>query len=114
MQPSDFLLIVVEPNCSAVDWGRAFEGQLAGAALISFARGGPTGVQPWSRFFPETTAAGARCETIEIADERRRSFVEYDEVPAPVLKFLETVNRHWLRTLFHSFEGQRRDDLLTG
>jgi protein TonB len=32
--------------------------------------------------------------TIDIADELRRRYIEYDEVPASVLKFLETANRH--------------------
>jgi hypothetical protein len=40
--PSDSLLMIVEPNCSAVDLGQDNWKQLAGAALISFARGGPT------------------------------------------------------------------------
>ena len=32
--------------------------------------------------------------TVDIADELRRRYVEYDEVPEAILKFLETVNRH--------------------
>ena len=32
--------------------------------------------------------------SVDIADELRRRYVEYDEVPEGVLKFLETVNRH--------------------
>ena len=31
--------------------------------------------------------------TVDIADELRRRYVEYDEVPTSVLKFLEAVNR---------------------
>jgi hypothetical protein len=33
--------------------------------------------------------------TLDIADELRRRYVEYDEVPASILKFLETASRHW-------------------
>ena len=41
------------------------------------------------------TAEGwSRDVTSDIADELRRSYVEYDEVPTSVLKFLETVTRH--------------------
>jgi hypothetical protein len=42
------------------------------------------------------TAQGwSRDVTVEIADELRRRFVEYDEVPESVLKFLEkAINRH--------------------
>jgi hypothetical protein len=36
----------------------------------------------------------SRDATIEIADELRRRYIEYDDVPASVLRFLETVNRH--------------------
>jgi len=32
--------------------------------------------------------------TLDIADELRRRYVEYDEVPASILKFLETASRH--------------------
>jgi hypothetical protein len=32
--------------------------------------------------------------TVDIADELRRRYVEYDEVPASVLNFLETADRH--------------------
>ena len=32
--------------------------------------------------------------TVDIADELRRRYVEYDEVPASVLNFLEAANRH--------------------
>jgi hypothetical protein len=31
---------------------------------------------------------------LDIADELRLRCVEYDEVPASILKFLETTNRH--------------------
>ena len=31
--------------------------------------------------------------TVDIADELRRRYVEYDQVPEAILKFLETVNR---------------------
>ena len=41
------------------------------------------------------TAEGwSRDVTIDIADELRRRYVEYDEVPASVLRFLETASRH--------------------
>jgi glycyl-tRNA synthetase (class II) len=41
------------------------------------------------------TAEGwSRDVTIDIADELRRRYVEFDEVPASVLKFLETTIRH--------------------
>jgi hypothetical protein len=40
------------------------------------------------------TAQGwSRDVTVDIADELRRRYVEYDEVPASVLKFLEATNR---------------------
>jgi hypothetical protein len=40
------------------------------------------------------TAEGwSRDVTVDIADELRRRFVEYDEVPETVLKFLESINR---------------------
>ena len=40
------------------------------------------------------TAEGwSRDVTIDIADELRRRYVEYDEVPDSVLKFLEAANR---------------------
>ena len=40
------------------------------------------------------TAEGwSRDATVEIADELRRRYVEYDEVPASVLDFLEAVRR---------------------
>ena len=41
------------------------------------------------------TAEGwSRDVTFDIADEVRRRYVEYDEVPGSVLKFLEMVKRH--------------------
>jgi hypothetical protein len=41
------------------------------------------------------TAEGwSRDVTVDIADELRRRYVEYDEVPASVLKFLEATIRH--------------------
>ena len=41
------------------------------------------------------TAEGwSRDVTLDIADELRRRYVEDDEVPASVLKFLETASRH--------------------
>ncbi len=41
------------------------------------------------------TAQGwSRDVTVDIADELRRRYVEYDEVPESVLKFLEAANRH--------------------
>jgi hypothetical protein len=40
------------------------------------------------------TAQGwSREVTVDIADEQRRRFVEYDEVPESVLKFLEATGR---------------------
>jgi len=40
------------------------------------------------------TAEGWSCDvTIDIADELRRRFVEYDEVPAAVQEFVETASR---------------------
>jgi len=36
----------------------------------------------------------SRDVTLDIADEVRRRYVEYDELPASVLKFLEMANRH--------------------
>jgi hypothetical protein len=41
------------------------------------------------------TAEGwSRDVTLDVADELRRSYPEFDEVPASVLRFLETTNRH--------------------
>lgn len=41
------------------------------------------------------TAEGwSRDVTVDIADEVRRRYIEYDEVPASILKFLEVANRH--------------------
>jgi hypothetical protein len=47
------------------------------------------------RFVAFNTAQGwSRDVTVEIADELRRRFVEFDEVPESVLKFLEkAINR---------------------
>ena len=36
----------------------------------------------------------SRDVTLDIADELRRRYVEDDEVPASILKFLETASRH--------------------
>jgi hypothetical protein len=41
-----------------------------------------------------TTEGWSRDVTFDIADEVRRRYVEYDEVPGSVLKFLEMVKRH--------------------
>jgi hypothetical protein len=41
------------------------------------------------------TAEGwSRDVTVDIADELRRRYVEYDEAPGSVLAFLEATNRH--------------------
>ncbi len=41
------------------------------------------------------TAKGwSRDVTVEIADEVRRRFIEYDEVPASLLRFLDAAIRH--------------------
>jgi hypothetical protein len=41
------------------------------------------------------TAQGwSRDVTVDIADELRRRYVEYDEAPASLLRFLKAVNRH--------------------
>jgi hypothetical protein len=41
------------------------------------------------------TAEGwSRDVTVDIADELRRRYIEYDEVPTSILKFLEVANRH--------------------
>jgi hypothetical protein len=32
--------------------------------------------------------------TLDVADELRRSYPEFDEIPDSVLKFLETARRH--------------------
>jgi hypothetical protein len=40
-----------------------------------------------------TAEAWSRDVTLDIADELRRRYVEYDEVPASILKFLETASR---------------------
>ena len=45
--------------------------------------------------FPEQQTCGwSRDVTVDIADELRRRYVEYDEVPALILRFLEAANRH--------------------
>src|ERR1700751_423693 len=36
----------------------------------------------------------SRDVTVDIADELRRSYPEFDEVPASVIRFLEMTNRH--------------------
>ena len=36
----------------------------------------------------------SRNVTLDIADELRRRYAEYDEVPASLLKFIEMANRH--------------------
>ena len=41
-----------------------------------------------------TVEGWSRDVTIDIADELRRRYVEYDEAPASILNFLETANRH--------------------
>ena len=41
-----------------------------------------------------TSEGWSRDVTFEIADELRRRYVKYDDVPASVLRFMETVNRH--------------------
>jgi len=41
-----------------------------------------------------TVEGWSRDVTVEIADELRRRYIEYDNVPGSVLRFLETVNRH--------------------
>ena len=47
-----------------------------------------------ARIVAFNTAEGwSRDVTMDIADELRRRFAEYDEVPASVQKFLETVSR---------------------
>jgi hypothetical protein len=41
------------------------------------------------------TAKGwSRDATVDIADEVRRRFIEYDEVPASLLRFLDAASRH--------------------
>ena len=41
------------------------------------------------------TAEGwSRDVTIDVADELRRRYVEYDQIPNSILKFLETASRH--------------------
>jgi hypothetical protein len=41
-----------------------------------------------------TNEGWSRDVTLDIADELRRRYVEYDEVPVSILKFLETASRH--------------------
>jgi hypothetical protein len=43
---------------------------------------------------PRQRRFASRDVTLDIADELRRRYVEYDEVPASVLKFLEIASRH--------------------
>jgi hypothetical protein len=48
-----------------------------------------------ARIVAFNTAEGwSRDVTLDIADELRRRYVEYDEVPASILNFLEMANRH--------------------
>jgi hypothetical protein len=47
------------------------------------------------RIIAFNTAEGwSRDVTVDIGDEVRRRYVEYDEVPGSVLAFLEATNRH--------------------
>lgn len=47
------------------------------------------------RIIAFNTAEGwSRDVTVDIADEVRRRYVEYDDVPSSVLEFLEAANRH--------------------
>ena len=46
------------------------------------------------RWRAATTNAWSRDVTADIADELRRRYVEFDEVPASIVKFLETASRH--------------------
>ena len=41
-----------------------------------------------------TSEGWSRDVTVDIADELRRRYIEYDEVPPSVLKFIEAANRH--------------------
>jgi hypothetical protein len=41
-----------------------------------------------------TSEGWSRDATFDIADEMRRRYIEYDTVPASVLRFLETASRH--------------------
>ena len=41
-----------------------------------------------------TSEGWSRDVTVDIADELRRRFVEYDEVPESLLAFMEASNRH--------------------
>ena len=41
-----------------------------------------------------TTVGWSRDVTVEIADELRRSFVEFDDVAPAVLEFVERIRRH--------------------
>ena len=41
-----------------------------------------------------TVEGWSRDVTVDIADELRRRYVEFDEVPESVLKFLEATSRH--------------------
>ena len=47
------------------------------------------------RIIAFNTAEGwSRDVTVDIGDEVRRRYIEYDEVPGSVLAFLEAINRH--------------------
>jgi hypothetical protein len=41
-----------------------------------------------------TSEGWSRDVTVDIADELRRRCIEYDEIPASVLRFVETARRH--------------------
>jgi hypothetical protein len=79
---------------SALTRGPAhFDWRLAGATLVRNLLGGQ--YENPVRIVAFNIAEGwSRDVTLDIADELRRRCVEYDEVPASVLRFLETASRH--------------------
>jgi len=78
------------------DLGRAWrETDEAGANRASLVRNLLDGqYEDPVRIVAFNTAEGwSRDATVEIADEVRRRFIEYDDAPASLLKFLEAANR---------------------
>jgi hypothetical protein len=77
--------------------GRAWrETDEAGASRTTLVRNFTRGtIQNPARIVAFNTVEGwSRDVTVEIADELRRRYIECDNVPGSVLRFLETVNRH--------------------
>jgi len=88
----DIYLVLEDFGRHGRGWSEADEGNTDRNALI---RDLLAGEYPHPlRIIAFNTAEGwSRDMTLEIADELRRRYVEYDEVPSSVLQFLERVRR---------------------